>query len=211
MGFFDRRKSIPKLDELSPEEESKLKGLVEGSQTTPWDIDTGLLEEAVRKEPHEFIYHYVLGTAYFSRGELEKAKETCEKASSFKPGDPRPLYVLGVIYYGIWNARTEEQRARTAEEEYTRMKELLSKESASLPEHLRQSGGEIVHEFENEVRHLDYEGHEQLQDFYRTSPVSRSSATANALYYFRKVLACQLHPEDRKAVEEHIRLIEALP
>ena len=218
MGRSGRRKMVPRLDGLLPEEARRVERLVEDSQITPWKDDSErtdalirLSEEAVRKEPHEFVYHYLLGANYFSGGELEKAKDTWEKASSLKPGDPRPLYDLGVIYYGIWNARTEEQRARTAEEEYTRIKEILSKESASLPEHLRQSGEEIVREFENKVRHLDYEGQEQLQDCYRTSPVSRDSAAANALYYFRKVLACQLHPEDRKAVEEHIRLIEALP
>ena len=216
MRLFGKRKSIPRLDELLPEEERKIEGLIEASQSIPWeddseDIDTGLLiapyEEAVRKEPHEFIYHHVLGTTYFSRGELEKAREILEKASSLKPNDPRPLYNLGVIYYGIWNARKEEQTGITGEQEYRRIKEILSN-NPLLPDYLRQSGEEIVREFEDKMRHLDYEIHKHLQDSYRKSSMSRESAAANALYYFRKVLACQLRPEDRKAVEQHMKLIE---
>ena len=196
MGLFGRRKSIPRLNELLPSE----------------DIDTGplieLYEEAVRKEPHEFIYHYMLGITYFSRGELEKAREILEKASSLKSDDSRPLYSLGVIYYGIWDARKEEQTGTTKEQDYKRIKETLS--DPFLPHDLRQSGEEIVREFEYWMSQLDYETYVLIQDAYRKSSISRESAAANALYYFRKTLACQLHKEDRKAVEQHIRLIQAL-
>lgn len=217
MRLFGRRKSIPRLDELLPEEERKIESLLEVSQSIPWedyseDIDTGLLiglyEEAVRKEPHEFIYHHMLGTTYFSRGELEKAKEIWGKASSLKPDDPRPLYNLGVIYYGIWSARNEEQNGRTDEQKYRRVREALN--DPSLPDDLRRSGEDLVRELEDMMRHPDYERNKRLRDCSRKSPISRDTAAANALYYFRKTLACQLHAEDRKAVEQHIRLIETL-
>lgn len=215
MGSFGRRKSIPRLGELLPEEEKKVESLHETLQTVTYeddseDIDTGLLiglyEEAVRKEPHEFIYHYVLGTAYLSRGESEKTREILEKASSLRPDDPRPLYDLGAMYYGIWDARKEEQTRTTKEQDYKRIKETLS--DPFLPDDLRRLGEEIVREFEYWMSQLDYETYVLIQDAYRKSSISRESAAANALYYFRKVLTCQLHPEDRKAVEQHIRLIE---
>lgn len=215
MGFFGRRKSIPRLNKLLPEEDRKIESLVQDSQTIPWeddseDIDTELLielyKEAVRKEPHEFIYHYILGTTYLSRGELEKARKIWEKASPLKPDDPRPLYNLGVIYYGVWDVGTEEQTGTTKEQGYKRIKETLS--DPFLPHDLRQSGEEIVREFEYWMSQLGYETYVRTQDAYRKSPISRESAKTNALYYFRKVLACQLHPEDRKAVEQHIRLIK---
>lgn len=215
MGFFGRRKSIPRLNEFLPEEDRKIGSLLQDSQTIPWeddleDIDTGLLtelyEEAVRKEPHEFIYHYILGTTYFSRGELEKAREILERASSLKPDDPRPLYNRGVIYYGIWDARKEEQTGTTKEQGYKQAKETLS--DPFLPDDLRRAGEEIVREFEYWMSQLNYETYVRTQDAYRKSSISRESAAANALYYFRKVLACQLHKEDRKAVEQHIKLIE---
>jgi tetratricopeptide (TPR) repeat protein len=214
--LFGRRKSIPKLDELLPEEERKLEGLIEASQSIPWeddseDIDTGLLielyEEAVRKQPHEFIYHYLLGTAYFSSGEMAKAKEILERASSLKPDDPRPLYNLGVIYYGIWDARNEEQNGRTTDEQkYRWVREALN--DPFLPDDLRRSGENLVREFQDMMRHPDYERIKRLRDFYCAISMSRDTAAANALHYFRKVLACQLHPEDRKAVEQHIKLIK---
>ncbi len=219
MGFFAKKKSIPRLNELLLEEEREIESLIEDSQTIPWeddleDIDTALLieiyEEAVRKGPHEFIYHYVLGTVYFSNGELEKAKEVLEKASSLKPDDPRPFYNLGVIYYGVWDVRTEEQRGRSKEQEYRRVKDILSNYPFP-PDHFRRLGEDLVREFEDMMRRPDYERLKYLQDCYRKSQMSRDTAAANALYYFRKVLACQLHPEDKKAVEQHIRLIEALP
>jgi len=178
VGFFGRRKSIPRLDELLPEEERKIESrLYQALQNVTSEDEfresyIGVVQEGVRKEPHEFIYHYVLGNAYSFRGELEKAKEILEKASSLKPDDPRPLYDLGAIYYTVWNVRNEEQSGETAEQIYRWEKETLSK--------------------------------------FRKSSISRESASANALHYFRKVLACQLHLEDRKAVEQHIRLIEAL-
>jgi len=192
VGFFGRRKSIPRLDELLPEEDREIETLVGDSQTIPLeddleDIDTGLLielyEEAVRKEPHEFIYHYILGLTYFSLAELEKAREIWEKASSLKPDDSRPLYDLGVIYYGIWDARKEEQTGTTKEQGYKQVKEILSN-NPSLPDYLRKSGEEIVDEFENKMRHLDYKGYKHMQDCYRKSPISRESAKTNALYYF---------------------------
>lgn len=215
MGFFGRRKSIPRLNKLLPEEDRKIESLVEDSQTIPWedhleDIDTGLLielyKEAVRKEPHEFIYHYILGTTYFSRGELEKAREIWEKASSLKPDDSRPLYDLGVIYYGIWDVRKEEETGTTKEQGYKRARETLS--DPFLPDDLRQQGEEAVREFEYSMSQLDDETYVRIQDASRKSPISRELAKTNALYYFRKVLACQLHKEDRKAVEQHIKLIE---
>lgn len=174
------------------------------------DIDTGLLielyEEAVRKEPHEFIYHYILGATYFSRGELEKAREIWEKASSLKPDDSRPLYDLGAIYYGIWDARKEEETGTTKEQVYKRFEEGLS--DPFLPDDLRQQGEEIVREFEYSMFQLDDETSVRLRLSCRKSPTSRESAKTNALYYFRKTLACQLHREDRKAVEQHRKLIE---
>jgi len=145
--LFGKRKSIPRLNELLPEEDRKIQSLLQDSQTIPWqddseDIDTGLLielyEEAVRKEPHEFIYYYMLGLTYFSCGELEKAREIWEKASSLKPDDSRPLYNLGVIYYGIWDARKEEQTGTTKEQGYKQVKEILSK-NPILPDYLRKS------------------------------------------------------------------------
>lgn len=217
MGFFGRRKSIPRLNELLPEEEGKIGSLVEDSQTIPWeddseDMDTELLielyKEAVRKELHEFIYHHLLGTTYLSRGELEKAIEILEKASSLRPNDSRPLYNLGVIYYGIWDARTEEQNGITKEQRYRQTKETLS--DPFLPDDLRQLGEDAVREFEYWMSKLDYETYVRTQDAYRKSSILRESAAANALYYFRKVLACQLHPEDRKAVEGHIGIIETV-
>ena len=219
MGFFAKKKSIPRLDELLPEEDRKIEGLLEASQSIPWedgseDIDTALLielyEEAVRKKPHEFIYHHILGTTYFSRGELEKAREILEKASSFKPDDPRPLYNLGVIYYGIWSARTEEQNGKTDAETKAAIEDRLSNYPPSLPDHFRRLGEEIVHELEDMMRHPDYERNKRLRDCYRKIPMPRDTAAANALYYFRKVLVCQLHPEDRKAVEGHIGIIETV-
>jgi len=217
VGFFGRRKSIPRLDALLPEEERKIEGLIESSQNIPWeddseDIHIELYEEAVRKEPQEFIYHYILGTAYFSRGELEKAKEVLGKASSLKPNDPRPLYNLGVIYYGIRDVRIQEQSGRTTEQEYRRIKEILSN-YPFLPDDLRRSGEDLVREFENKIQ-PDYERTKYIRDSYRESPISRESATANALSYFTRVLELQLHPEDREAVEQHIKLIkqvDALP
>lgn len=217
MGFFGRRKSTPRLNKLLPEEQRKVGSLYETSQTVTYeddseDTDTGLLielyEEAARKEPHEFIYHYLLGTTYLYRGELEKAREILEKASSLKPDDPRPLYNLGAIYYGIWDARTEKQNGRTKEQRYRWVKETL--DDPFLPDDLRQLGEDAVREFEYWMSQLDYETYVRTQDAYRKSSISGESAAANALYYFRKVLASKLHPEDRKAVEQHIRLIQAL-
>jgi len=132
---------------------------------------------------------YMLGGLCYEEGKLEEAAALYSRATQDYPADPRAWYTLGTIYYGLIESLSE-----------------------PLPEGVdwRSEPLEMQERMER-VRDFQSQNPQLLQSFRESKlTASREEAAKLALKYFRKTLACNISNDDKRSVQTHIRLIEAL-
>jgi hypothetical protein len=151
----------------------------------------------MRRHPGDALWPYLAAHSYYSAGQLGAAIWALSEAATLGPDDPRPFYLLGVIFYGVYAELSDLAAAADA------VRLLQPQPDAAFWQQMGLAppgAGEVP------AWQQDAAGRRAALASLK-QPLSAGEARDRALQCFAAVLGFNLSREDRRTVDRHVSSI----